>query len=207
MGQVNLGIVELDRRLIALVQIFPTATAALALHRLNRMPALAHPPVRPRAWHGVGVDLPVKGRAHRLPERALQLLQGHPILGPPRTSHTRLDRRQIKLQQFAEDRLGRFVGPKQALGLAIRFHKLHQLLRPAGVPQIAQGLGVNREEATGGAILRRHVGDRRAIRQTEVAQPCAAKLNKLADHAFAAQQLGHGQHQISRGGARPQLAN
>ncbi len=76
----------------------------------------------------------------------------------------------------------------------------------AGQAQVAQRLGVDREDAAGRAVLGRHVADRRAVGQRQVLQAVAEELDELADHAVLAQHLGHGQHQIGRGRAFRQLA-
>src|SRR3546814_2967747 len=65
---------------------------------------------------------------------------------------------------------------------------------------------VDREDATGGAVLGRHVADRSAIGQRQVLQALAVELDELADHAVLAQHLGDGEHQVGGGGAFGQLA-
>ena len=57
---------------------------------------------------------------------------------------------------------------------------------------------VDREEAAGRAVLRRHVGDRRAVGETEVGQSRTEELDELADHPLLAQHLGHGEHEVGR---------
>ncbi len=89
----------------------------------------------------------------------------------------------------------------QALGLAVGLDQFDCLLRAAGQAQVAEGNGVDREEAAGGAVFRGHVGDGGAIRQRQVGQAVAIELDEFADHAFAAQHLGDGEHQVGGGDA------
>src|SRR3546814_7746124 len=65
---------------------------------------------------------------------------------------------------------------------------------------------VDREDATGGAVLGRHVADRSAIGQRQVLHALAVELDELADHAVLAQHLGDGEHQVGGGGAFGTLA-
>ena len=75
-----------------------------------------------------------------------------------------------------------------------------------GKPHVIQCHTVDREEAAGGAVFRRHVADRRAIGKREVVQPRAEELDELADDALAAEHLGYGEHEIGSGRAFRQLA-
>src|SRR6185295_13237395 len=54
--------------------------------------------------------------------------------------------------------------------------------------------------------LRRHVGDRRPVRQRQAAEAAAEELDELADDAFRPQHLRHHEHQVGRGGAFAELA-
>src|ERR1035437_5643900 len=65
---------------------------------------------------------------------------------------------------------------------------------------------IHREDRTGGAVLRAHVAQRRPVRQRDVCHSRPVKLDELADHPGAAQELGDGEHQIGRGGPFPELA-
>ena len=76
----------------------------------------------------------------------------------------------------------------------------------AGHVQIADGFGVDREEAAGRAVFRRHVADRRAVGERHVGEAGAEELDKLADDALLAQHLRDGQHEIRRGDAFLELA-
>ena len=61
---------------------------------------------------------------------------------------------------------------------------------------------VDREDRDGGAELRAHVADRRAVGQRQRRDARAVELDELADHAVLAQHLGDREHQVG-GGRRP----
>ena len=71
---------------------------------------------------------------------------------------------------------------------------------------IAERNVIHREETAGGAELRRHIGDGCPVRQRQIGQPIAVKLDELADHAMLTQHLSHRQHQVSGGNALAELA-
>ncbi len=77
---------------------------------------------------------------------------------------------------------------------------------PAGEAQVADRLGVDREDRARRAELRAHVADRRAVGQRQRRQPLAVELDELADDAALAQHLGHGQHEVGGGRALGQRA-
>ena len=55
---------------------------------------------------------------------------------------------------------------------------------------------VDREHGRRGAELGRHVGDRRPVGQRQAGGAFTVELEDGAHHAFAAQVLGDGQHQV-----------
>ena len=65
---------------------------------------------------------------------------------------------------------------------------------------------IDREEPHRGTVLRRHVGDRCAVRHRKAGRAVAEELDELADHLFLAQKLGDGQHQIGGSDAAAQPA-
>ena len=65
---------------------------------------------------------------------------------------------------------------------------------------------VDREEAAGRAIFRRHVGERRAVGDRHLVEAGAEELDELADDALLAQHLGDGQHEVGRRDALAQFA-
>ena len=76
----------------------------------------------------------------------------------------------------------------------------------AGQAQVVERDAVDREEAAGGAVFRRHVGDGGAIGERQIVQAGAEEFDELADHALLAQHLRDGQHQVGRGRALRQPA-
>ena len=72
--------------------------------------------------------------------------------------------------------------------------------------EISERLLVDREEAAGRAIFRRHVGDGGAVLERQIGEADAEELHELADHAGTPQHLGDGQHEVGRGDAVLQLA-
>ena len=93
-----------------------------------------------------------------------------------------------------------------ALRLRIGLDQRDAVFGAAGHGEIADGLGVDREEAAGRAIFRRHVADGGAVGQRHVGEAGAEELDELADHALLAQHLGDGQHEVGGGDAFLQLA-
>ena len=75
------------------------------------------------------------------------------------------------------------------------------LLGAAGEPEILQGHFVNREDGAGGPVLGRHVPDGGSIGQRQAGEARAVEFHELAHHAFAAEKLGYGEHQVCRRGS------
>ncbi len=84
-----------------------------------------------------------------------------------------------KLQRLAEQS-GSGVSRRveHPLRLHVLLHQLHLVFRTPAHPQVAQSLGVHREDAAGRAILRRHVGDSRAVGEGEGAQAQARRTRR-----------------------------
>jgi hypothetical protein len=134
------------------------------------------------------------------PEAAPGVGQGDPVLGPRGPARLGHHRAQVQLDRLGVAGLGLRVVP-QALLLGVRLDQGDQLGRAAGEGEIAQGLGVDREDGAGRPVLGRHVADGGPVLDRHVADPGAVELDELAHHPVAAQQLGHGQDQV--GGGRP----
>lgn len=115
------------------------------------------------------------------------------------------DRRQVQLQLLGELRLGGRVQP-QALLLGVRLDERELLLAAAGELEVVDGLAVDGEDRGGGAELRRHVADGRAVGQRDGGDALAVELDELADHTVLAQHLGDGEHEVGGGGAGRQRA-
>ena len=90
--------------------------------------------------------------------------------------------------------LGVFFDQRDALGIARR-----RLEKP-------QRFRVDREDAAGRAIFRRHIGDGRAVFERHGVETRTVKLDEFSDHALLAQHLRHGENEIGRGAAGAQLA-
>ena len=98
------------------------------------------------------------------------------------------------------------AGAEQALRLGIGGNQRDAVGLAARGLEIIDGRGVDRKEAAGRAIFRRHVADGRLVRDRQMIQARAEEFHEFADHALLAQNLGHRQHQIGRGDAFLELA-
>src|SRR3546814_21008977 len=83
-----------------------------------------------------------------------------------------------------EDRLGCLGRAPQALRLGIGLDQLDPLGVTARRLQIGDGFGIDREEAAGGAIFPRHVGDGGAVGDRQFVEARAVDLPTIADHAL-----------------------
>ena len=106
-------------------------------------------------------------------------------------------------------RVGRLLGVglvEETLLARVGVDQLDLLGGPARELQVAQGLGVDREDRAGRAELRRHVPDRRPVGQAEAGDARAEELDELGDDALLAEHLGHRQHEVGRRRPLAQLA-
>src|SRR5437867_3325359 len=85
----------------------------------------------------------------------------------------------------ADGRAARVV--PQALLLGVGLDQGDPFGRPAGEPQVGEGLGVDGEDRAGGAELRAHVADRGPVRDRHRRDALAVELHELADHAVLAE--------------------
>ncbi len=95
---------------------------------------------------------------------------------------------------------------EQVLSLVVRLHSGNVGFIAAAGAQVANRLGVHREQATGGTVFGGHVGNGGAVGQRQAADARAVELDKLAHHAVLAQHFGHGQHQVGGRGTFAQAA-
>ena len=93
-----------------------------------------------------------------------------------------------------------------ALRLGVGKHQRDAVRGAAGIAQIADGVVVDRKEAAGGAIFRRHVAERGPVRDGQIGHAGTEIFDELADHAALAQHLRNGQDEIGRGNAFLELA-
>ena len=136
----------------------------------------------------------------------LDLGQGHPILRPLGAGQRRHHGAHVQFEDVRVVGLRGAVVAPHALRLGIGFDQGDLLLRATRELEVAQGFLVDREDAAGAAVFRRHVGDGGAVRQRQVGEAVAEVLDELLDHALLAQDLGDGEHEVGGGGARRQLA-
>ena len=133
-------------------------------------------------------------------EGVLRLCERDAVLRSPRPGEAGLDGAEVELDHVGVRRVVLGPVPEQVL-LAVRLDERDPLVGPAGQAQVLERGVVDREEAAGGAVLGRHVPDRRPVGQRERAEPRAEVLDELADHAGRAEDLGHREHEV--GGGRP----
>ena len=142
-------------------------------------------------------------RPAELGERAREGLRGfgqdHLVLRPLGAGERRLDGAEIERQQIGELGIGRVRVAPETLRLRIGLDQRDPFRVATGEPEIGAGLRVDREEAAGGTVFRRHVGDGRPVGQRKLVEAGAAELHELADHAPRAQHLGNREHQVGRG--------
>ncbi len=141
-----------------------------------------------------GREQPGKGLA----ERASRVGQVDAILRTLGPRHAGLDRGEIELQRVRIDRFRRFLGVKQPLLAAVGLDERDLVGRSARQAQVANRLHVDGKDAAGRAVLRRHVRDRRAVGDGQVADAVAVELDELPDDALAPQHLRHGEHEVGR---------
>ncbi len=132
--------------------------------------------------------------------------QRDPVLRPFRASQRGNDRRQVEMHAPRIVDVARKRNAEQPLCAEIGF-KQHALLFAAPTAaQVADGFVVDREKAHRRAVLRCHVGERRAVGHRQRSRALAEILDEGAHHLFAPQQFGHRQHQIGRRHAFAQAA-
>ena len=138
---------------------------------------------------------------HRAGKSALDILQGDAVLRALGTGKRGLDGGEIELEHVGEHRVRRGLGVVHALRLGIGRNQRDHLGRAAGVAQITHGVVVDRREAAGGAVFRRHVAERGAVGDGQMREAGAEEFDELADHAALAQHFGDGEHQVGGGEA------
>ena len=127
--------------------------------------------------------------------------QRNPVLRALGPREARLDGAEVEFEGVGEHRIGCPAPAPHTLALGVGLDERDRGRLAARGLEVGDGLGVDGKEAAGGAILRRHVGDRRAIGERKLVEPVAVELDELTDHALLAQHLGHGQNDVGRGGA------
>jgi hypothetical protein len=149
----------------------------------------------------IGIALRTDDARQRRVKDGRNIVQRNTILRAARPSDTRHHRAKVKLQDGAILRLGRIGLVEEPLGLHVGFDKGNPLFAAPRKAQVAQGLFVHREDATGCTILRGHIGNRRPVGQRQRGEARAKELDELTHDAKLAQLLSDSQHQIGSGGA------
>ena len=134
------------------------------------------------------------------------VLEEHAILRAFWTGDAGLDGGEVELEGLGVLGFGRGGGVEEVLLLVVRLDERDLVFAAAGEAQVAEGFGVNREDAAGGAVLGGHVADGGAVGERELGNAGAVKFDELADDAELAQSLGDGEDEIGGRGALAQLA-
>ncbi len=143
---------------------------------------------------------------HRQGEAGLDLLERDAVLRALGPGERGLDLRQLELEHVGEDGVRGRLGAVHALRLGVGGDQRDLRCRPAGIREIFQRVVVDREEAAGRTVFRRHVADGGAVRDREVGEARAKIFHELAYHAAFAQHLRDGEHEVGRGHALLELA-
>ena len=130
----------------------------------------------------------------------------HTVLRTLGARHGRHHGGEVQCQRIGEHGLFRLGRPEHVLRLGIFLDEGHLGGGTRRALQVADGLGIDREEAAGRAIFRRHVCYRRHVLERQSAEARAIEFHELADHALLAQHLRHGEHEVGGGRAFRQLA-
>ena len=94
----------------------------------------------------------------------------------------------------------------QSGGFGVGFHQLDLFIVTTGELQVFDGLLVDVEHRRGGAELRRHIGDSRAVAQRQVGGAFTVELQVGGHHFLRAQEFGQRQHDVRRSNALLRLA-
>src|SRR2546427_5079945 len=98
------------------------------------------------------------------------------------------------------------VAAPQALLFGVGGHQIEALARAPGQLQVTERLLVDREDAAGAAVFRRHVSDRRAVGEWQVGETVAEELDEFVDDPLLAQYLRDREHEVGRSGTRLQAS-
>ncbi len=112
----------------------------------------------------------------------MAIAQRHAVLRPARPGERRLDGGEVELDDLRVGRLVVRVVPEAVL-LAVGLDERDPLRAAAGQAQVADRLGVDGEEAAGGAVLGRHVPERRPVGERQPVEAVAEVLDELPDDA------------------------
>ncbi len=136
-----------------------------------------------------------------LPEGLLEIVQVDPVLRPLRPGHARLDIGEVEFEIDGVIDLPLARHPEHPLRLEVVFKRGALFFGAPRGGEIADRLGIHREEAHRRPVLGGHVGDRGAVGQREGLGPLAVKFDKLADDLPRAEHLGDVQREVGGGDA------
>ncbi len=88
--------------------------------------------------------------------------------------------------------------PPEALDPCILPHERDLVLGAAGQPEVVERHFVDREDAAGCAVFRRHVRDCRPVGERQLGEPVAEELDEFLDDSALPEHLGHGQDEVGR---------
>ena len=111
------------------------------------------------------------------------------------------DLAEVERNHTVVNRIRRTGHTEQTRRSRVRFHQRDMLGRAAGHPQIGDRLLIDRPEAGGRPIFRRHVGKRRAVGDRQGAGGRTEELDTRSDHAGCAELLGERQCHVGHGDA------
>src|SRR5207244_8774533 len=97
------------------------------------------------------------------------------VLWSLRPGDRRLDRAEVDLDELVEGRRRVAVRAEHALRLRVALDQSDELARPTGLLEVAEGLAVDREKRTRGAVLGAHVRDGRALGDGERREAVASE--------------------------------
>ncbi len=114
---------------------------------------------------------------------------------------------EVERQRVRVFRVRAGRGAEHPLRLRIGLDERDPFGFPTGEAQVFERLVVDRKDAAGRSVLRRHVGERRPIGERQARQSATEEFDELADHSLLAEHLRDGQHEIRGGRARGELAD
>src|SRR3712207_2935753 len=99
-----------------------------------------------------------------------QVGQSNLVLWPARAGDGGLDGRKVELDYVVKVGTRTWLAPEPVL-LGVALYELERRFRSPCLAEVSKRLVVDREQRRGGAVLGRHIGDRRPISEREARQP------------------------------------
>ncbi len=127
----------------------------------------------------------------RLAERIAEILfhGGEPdtILRPFRAGEGWFDGGKIEFEYVGVFRSGGTFGTVEPLLFGVTFNEIDIVVAATSETHVVEGRLIDREIADGGAVFRRHVGDHRFDRESQIIEGVAEVFDKFPDHPSFAQ--------------------